>query len=56
MVIDFEMSNGIYTLKDAIVLPDDHTYTELEIEAMKQQRFDNWIIVINTPVEELIQE
>jgi hypothetical protein len=34
-------------------LPDDHAFTDVEIEAMKQQRFDNWIAVITAPpVEE----
>lgn len=53
MVIPFEKSNGTYTLRDALVLPDDHTYTELEIEAMKQQRFDNWIAILTTVPEDV---
>lgn len=36
---------------DAIVLPDDHGFTDDEIEAMKQQRLNNWIAAV-TPVEE----
>ena len=31
------------TFADAIHLPDDHTLTDADIEAMKQQRFDNWV-------------
>ena len=53
MTIEFEMTNGVNTLRDAIVLADGVTMTDSEIEAMKQQRFNDWLIVINTPpVEE----
>ena len=52
MQIDFEITGGGYTLRDALHLPDDHTYTDDEILAMKQQRFDNWYTIITTPVEE----
>lgn len=56
MVIPFEMSNETYTLRDALHLPDDHTYTELEIEAMKQERFDNWIAILTAipPDEQVV--
>lgn len=53
MKIDFEANtpHGLY--RDALYLPDDHTMTNEEIDAMKQQRVDNWIAVITTPqVEE----
>lgn len=53
MTIKFEMTDGINTFRDAIVLADGVTMTDAEIEAMKQQRFNDWLIVINTPpVEE----
>ena len=51
MVIDFEITKDQYTLKDALVLPDDHGYTDAELEAMKQARFDNWYKIVTTPVE-----
>ena len=51
MVIEFEITQNGYVLRDALVLDDDHTYTDAEIEAMKQARFDNWYAVITTPVE-----
>ena len=38
--------------KDALILPEDHGLSDAEIEAMKQQRYDNWLIVINTPPQE----
>ena len=49
MKIDFELTDGIYTLHDALHLPDDHTLSANDIEAMKQERFDNWVAVLNAP-------
>lgn len=51
MKIDFTKTDGTYTLNDALILPDDVTYSDEEIEAMKQQRFDNWIAIITAPSE-----
>lgn len=47
--IPFEKTDGTYTLRDAIVLKENHTLTEAEIEAIKQQRFDNWIAILTAP-------
>ena len=41
MKIDFSFETQYGKFADAIVLPDDHTFSEVEIEAMKQQRLDN---------------
>jgi len=42
--IDFSETHEIYgTYADSLNLEDDHTFTEDEIEAMKKQRFDNWV-------------
>lgn len=56
MKIDFTKTDGTYTLSDALVLPDDVTYSDEEIETMKQQRFDNWIAVITAPPVENLEE
>ena len=58
MKIDFEKTNGQYTLRDAILLPDDHNLTEAQIENIKQQRFDNWLSIItsSTDTQEQINE
>lgn len=52
--IDFEKTDGVHTYKDALHLSaeDYESKTEEEIEAMKQQRFDNWIAVITAPPPE----
>jgi hypothetical protein len=53
MKIDFSFSSEYGTFSDALHLPDDHGLSDEQIEAMKQQRFDNWIAVITAPpVEE----
>lgn len=47
--IDFTKTDGTYTLQDALCLPDDHTLSEADIDAMKQARFDNWLAIILGP-------
>jgi hypothetical protein len=49
MKIDFEFDTAHGMFRDALHLPDDHTFTDAEIEAMKQQRVDNWIAVVTAP-------
>jgi hypothetical protein len=57
MKIDFSFSSEYGTFSDALHLPDDHGLSDEQIEAMKQQRFDNWIAVITAPpVEETPSE
>ena len=57
MKIDFEFDTDFGVFRDALHLPDDQQFTDAEIDAMKQQRLDNWLAVVNapaieTPVEE----
>lgn len=56
MKIDFYFDTEYGRFSDAIVLPDDHTMTDAEIEAIKQQRLDNWIAVITAPSVEETEE
>lgn len=44
---EFETKYGVY--RDALHLEDNHSFTEQEIEVMKQQRLDNWIYGIENP-------
>lgn len=53
--INFELERDGYKLKDAIVLPDDHGLTDAQIEAIKQQRFDDWYAVVTAPQEDVIE-
>lgn len=49
MKIDFEFDTPHGMFRDALHLPDDHTFTDDEIQAMKQQRVDNWIAIVTAP-------
>lgn len=52
--IPFTKTDGVYTLQDALNLTQTEidTLGEIGLEAMKQQRFDNWIAVITAPATE----
>jgi len=51
--IDFEFDTPHGVFRDALHLPNDHAFTEDEIQAMKEQRRDNWIAIVTAPpVEE----
>lgn len=52
ITINFEISQNGYKLKDAIVLPDDHGLTDVQIEVIKKQRFDDWYAVLTAPQDE----
>lgn len=49
MKIDFEFQTQYGVFRDALHLPDDHTFTDAELDAMKQQRVDNWLAVVTAP-------
>jgi hypothetical protein len=52
MKIDFDFITAHGIFRDALTLPDDQTYTDDEIQSMKQQRVDNWIAVVTAPAIE----
>ncbi len=47
IIFEYTTSYGVY--RDALHLPDDHAFTEEEINAMKQERLNNWIAAIEAP-------
>ena len=53
--IDFEITDGVHTYKDALHLEDDNQFTESEIEQMKQDRFNRWVTVITSIPEPIIE-
>jgi hypothetical protein len=55
MKIDFQFETPHGKFADALHLPDDHTFTEAEIQAMKEQRRDNWIAIVTAPPVEEVQ-
>lgn len=48
MQIRFSYETKYGTFNDALILDDDHSYTDVEIEAMKEQRRDAWIAYIDS--------
>lgn len=49
--IDFEFDAEPYgVFRDALHLPEDHGLSDVEIQALKQERFDNWMAIVNPPV------
>jgi hypothetical protein len=47
--IDFERGTDPWIYKDALHLPDDHTLTDAEIEAMKDDRYTKWYDMVTNP-------
>ena len=51
--IEFEFNTEHGVFRDGLYSPDDHGLSDAEIDAMKQQRVDNWIALVTAPpVEE----
>ena len=50
----YETKYGMFS--DALILPDDHTFTESEITSMKEQRRDNWVAYIDSTQIDNTQE
>jgi len=51
--IDFEFDAERYgVFRDALHLSEDHGLTDAEIDALKQERFDNWMAIVNAPPSE----
>lgn len=50
--ITFEVTQNRYTLRDALVLPDNHGLTDTEIEELKQKRFNEWYAFVTAPQPE----
>jgi hypothetical protein len=51
MEIDFEFTTSYGVFRDALHLPEDHAFTDEQIAAMKQERLDNWLFVVENPPE-----
>jgi len=49
MKIDFEFTTQHGVFRDALYLEDNHSLSEAEINALKQERLDKWLDVIENP-------
>ena len=47
ITFSFETKYGVYS--DALILEDNHNFTDQELETMKQQRLNNWLSLIENP-------
>lgn len=54
MKIEFEITKDGMTFRDAIVLTDGEQYSDEQIEAIKQKRFDDWYAIVTAPSEDEI--
>ena len=50
--IDFEINRDGNTFRDAIVLEDNHNFTDEQIEEIKEKRFQDYLIAIQPQEEE----
>lgn len=50
IAVEFTTPQGVF--RDAIHLPDNHTFTESEIQLMKEKRVDDWLAAVNAVPEE----
>lgn len=50
MKIDFEFTTQHGVFRDALYLDDDHAFSIEEINALKQERLDNWMATVNGAV------
>jgi len=53
MQIRFTFETEFGPFSDALHLEDNHTFTEAEVEAMKQERLTNWLAMVNPSPEQI---
>jgi hypothetical protein len=51
--IEFEFTTAYGVYKDALHLPENHTYSDEEIVAMQLERLNNWLNIIETSSSKL---
>jgi len=51
MQILFTFDTKFSQFSDALYLDDDHTFTDVEIESMKQERLANWLAAVNPAID-----
>tara|TARA_R110000868_G_scaffold86212_1_gene241873 strand:+ start:356 stop:529 length:174 start_codon:yes stop_codon:yes gene_type:complete len=54
--IIFERGEDPYTFRDALHLPEDHTFTDAEIAKMKDDRYNAWYQLVTNPPEVQVEE
>ena len=54
IIFSFDTPYGTFT--DALHLPDNHGLSDAEIDLMKQQRLDAWVLEVHTIPDEVKAE
>jgi hypothetical protein len=54
IIFEFTTPHGVF--RDALHLDDNHTFTDDQIAAMKQERLDNWLFVVENPPEAVSED
>jgi hypothetical protein len=55
IIFEFQTAYGLF--RDALHLPDDHGLSNEQIDAMKQDRINNWVAAITAPpIEEVADD
>ena len=49
MKIEFEFDTQYGVFRDSILLPDDHTLSESDIENIKLERLNNFVYAVENP-------
>jgi hypothetical protein len=49
--IDFSFETKYGVFRDALYLPEGHTYTQEQIAAMQTERLNNWLFAVENPPE-----
>lgn len=44
IIFEFDTQYGVF--RDALYLPADHGLTDDQIQALKQERLDNWLAIV----------
>jgi hypothetical protein len=54
IIFEFNTEYGVF--RDALHLPEDHGYSDADLEAIKQERLANWISIVKPqpPIDEVI--
>jgi hypothetical protein len=52
--IDFAIGEEPAVFRDALYLPPDHAFSDADIETMKQERYNNWLAVVNSAAEVVV--
>ena len=52
ITVKFEFNSVYGNYKDALFLAADHSFNDVEIENMKEERFNNWLTMMHTLLSE----